>query len=108
VVPGDLLLLSAGAGIPADCRVLEERDLSLDEAALTGESFPVSKHPVLVAADAPMALSSNVLFLGTHVVSGTGTALVVHTGRETAFGEIAARAPMWAAPYRHIGSSLGA
>lgn len=91
VVPGDLLVLSAGAGIPADCRVIEERDLSLDEAALTGESFPVSKHPGVLAADTPLAGRSNVLFLGTHVVSGTGLALVVKTGKATAFGSIADR-----------------
>ncbi len=53
VVPGDVVLLSAGAGIPADCRLLEERDLSLNEAALTGESFPVAKHPGLQPADTP-------------------------------------------------------
>jgi Mg2+-importing ATPase len=91
VVPGDLLVLSAGAGIPADCRLLEERDLSLNEATLTGESFPVSKHPVAVAADAPLAQRTNMLYLGTHVVSGSGTALVVHTGSATQFASIAAR-----------------
>ena len=91
VVPGDVVVLSAGAGIPADCRLLEDRDLSLDEASLTGESFPVAKHPGLLAADAPMAQRSNVLHLGTHVVSGTGRALVVRTGRRTAYGAIADR-----------------
>jgi len=91
VVPGDLLVLEAGAAIPADCRLLEERDLSVDEAALTGESFPVSKHPVAVPAAAPLAERRNVLFFGTHVVSGSGRALVVATGRDTAFGAIAER-----------------
>jgi Mg2+-importing ATPase len=91
VVPGDLLVLSAGAGIPADCRLLEERDLSLDEAALTGESFPVSKHAVAVAAEAPLAERTNVLHCGTHVVSGSGTAVVVHTGTATQFAAIAER-----------------
>ena len=91
VVPGDVLVLSAGAGIPADCRVLEERDLSLNEAALTGESFPVSKHPVAVAADAPLARRTNVLYVGTHVVSGVGTAFVVRTGAATQFAAIAKR-----------------
>ena len=98
LVPGDVLVLAAGAGIPADCRVLEERDLSLDEAALTGESFPVSKHAIAVAAQAPLSQRSNVLFLGTHVVSGTGRAMVVHTGAATAFGEIAKRLRSRAAP----------
>ena len=91
VVPGDVVVLSAGAGIPADCRLLEEHDLSLDEAALTGESFPVAKHPGLQANDATLAQRTNVLHLGTHVVSGTGRALVVHTGRSTAYGAIADR-----------------
>jgi len=91
LVPGDLLVLSAGAGIPADCRLIEERDLSLDEASLTGESFPVSKHPGEAAAAASPAERGNVLFFGTHVVSGTGTAVVVHTGADTAYGSIAAR-----------------
>ena len=91
VVPGDLLVLEAGAAIPADCRLLEERDLSVDEAALTGESFPVSKHPVAVPAAAALAERRNVLFFGTHVVSGSGRALVVATGRATAFGAIAER-----------------
>ncbi len=91
VVPGDLLVLSAGAGIPADCRLLEERDLSLNEAALTGESFPVSKHAVAVAADAPLAARTGVLYFGTHVVSGSGTAVVVRTGAATQFASIAAR-----------------
>ncbi|MFZ0409628.1 MAG: magnesium-translocating P-type ATPase, partial [Cyanobium sp.] len=91
VVPGDVVVLSAGAGIPADCRLLEEHDLSLDEAALTGESFPVAKHPGLLPAEASLAQRDNVLHLGTHVVSGTGRALVVRTGRSTAYGAIADR-----------------
>lgn len=84
-------MLSAGAGIPADCRLLQERDLSLNEAALTGESFPVSKHPMVVQATAPPARRSNVLFLGTHLVSGSGTAVVVRTGAATQFAAIAER-----------------
>jgi Mg2+-importing ATPase len=91
VVPGDLLVLSAGAAIPADCRLIEETDLSVNEAALTGESFPVSKHPVAVAADVPLAKRVNALFLGTHVVSGSGLALVVRTGASTQFAAIADR-----------------
>ncbi len=82
VVPGDVVVLAAGAGIPADCRLLEERDLSVNEAALTGESFPVSKS-VLPTHDR--------LAMGSHVVSGTGRAVVLHTGRSTAYGAIAAQ-----------------
>jgi Mg2+-importing ATPase len=91
LVPGDLVLLSAGSGIPADCRLLAEQDLFVDEAALTGESYPVDKSPGIVAAGAPLAQRDNVLFLGTHVVSGSGRALVVRTGRATEFGKISER-----------------
>ncbi|HWP03556.1 MAG TPA: HAD-IC family P-type ATPase, partial [Gemmatimonadaceae bacterium] len=91
LVPGDVVLLSAGSSIPADCLLLAEQDLFVDEAALTGESFPVKKEVGPVPADAPLARRDNVLFLGTHVVSGSGRALVVHTGRSTEFGAISAR-----------------
>ncbi len=89
LVPGDILLLSAGAGIPADARLLTEQDLFVNEAALTGESFPVDKRPGELPAGTPLAQRDNTLFLGTHVVSGSATALVVHTGRTTEFGGIA-------------------
>jgi Mg2+-importing ATPase len=91
VVPGDVVLLSAGSMIPADCLLLDAQDLFVDEAALTGESFPVEKSPGTVPADTPLARRHNALFLGTHVVSGSGRAVVVHTGRATEFGAIAAR-----------------
>jgi Mg2+-importing ATPase len=91
LVPGDVVLLSAGSSIPADCLLLEAQDLFVDEASLTGESFPVAKTPGTVPADAPLARRDNVLFLGTHVVSGSGRALVVHTGKSTEFAAIAAR-----------------
>lgn len=91
VVPGDVVLLSAGSLIPADCLVLEAKDLFVTEAVLTGESLPVEKHPGVAEADAPLALRGNCLFLGTSVRSGTGRALVVHTGRNTVYGGIADR-----------------
>lgn len=91
VVPGDVVLLSAGSGIPADCLLLSARDLFVDEAALTGETYPVEKQPGLFSPDTPMALRTNALFLGTHVVSGSGEALVVRTGRATQFGAISER-----------------
>lgn len=74
LVPGDVVLLSAGSSVPADCLLLAEQDLFVDEASLTGESFPVDKSPGTVPADAPLARRDNVLFLGTHVVSGSGRA----------------------------------
>ena len=91
VVIGDVVMLSAGVSLSADCRVIRECDLSVDEAALTGESYPVSKHAGVVAAGATLNQQTNMLHLGTHVVSGTGLALVVATGRATAYGAIADR-----------------
>jgi Mg2+-importing ATPase len=81
VVPGDVIRLSAGDRVPADARLLETRDLHIQEAALTGESLPVEKH----------AGAQSMVFLGTSVVSGTAVAEVVATGPATAFGDIAAR-----------------
>ena len=89
VVPGDVIVLSAGASVPADCRVLQSRDLFSNEATLTGETFPVEKNPGLQPADAPLAKRSNVLFQGTHIVSGSGLALAMSTGNKTEFGAIA-------------------
>lgn len=91
VVPGDVVQLGAGATVPGDCRILESADLFVDEAALTGESFPVEKAPGTVAAEAPIARRGNALFMGTHVVSGTAVAVVARTGLETEFGRIAER-----------------
>ena len=91
LVRGDVVLLRAGDGIPADCRLISEQDLFLNQAALTGESFPVEKHPGVIAPESPLAQRSNTLLLGTHVVSGSGRALVVCTGAATAFAAIADR-----------------
>jgi len=68
VVPGDVVLFSAGPKIPADCLLLEAQDLFVDESALTGESFPVAKYPGIVPADASLARRHNALFLG-YIVS---------------------------------------
>jgi Mg2+-importing ATPase len=91
VVPGDVVLLSAGDLVPADGLVLEARDFLVSESALTGESFPVEKQPGVVPAEAPAAARSNAVFLGSSVRSGTARVLVVHTGMRTAYGGIAAR-----------------
>jgi Mg2+-importing ATPase len=92
LVPGDVIRLAAGDRVPADARLIETRDLHIQQAALTGESLPVEK----VASDFPanalqLAEAPNTVFLGTSVVSGTATALVVATGPATAFGDIAAQ-----------------
>jgi P-type Mg2+ transporter len=91
LVPGDVVLLSAGNLVPADGLVLEAKDFLVSEAALTGESFPVEKQPGVLPAATPVAGRTNAVFLGTSVRSGTARVLVVETGRATAFGAIAAR-----------------
>ncbi len=88
VVPGDIVELTAGDVIPADSRLLESRDLYVDEAALTGETYPVEKAPAVLPPETPLEQRSNSLFLGTHVVSGTGLAVVARTGRGTEFSLI--------------------
>lgn len=91
LVAGDIVLLRAGDLVPGDCRLLEGRTLFVDESVLTGESFPVEKTPAAVAAETALTRRTNTLFLGTHVVSGSGTAVVVATGHATEFGRISAR-----------------
>ena len=90
IVPGDVVRLSAGDLVPADARLLVSRDLYIQQAALTGESLPVEKQAGGAEAST-RADAANMVFLGTSVVSGTTTALVVATGTKTSFGDIAAR-----------------
>ncbi len=89
LVPGDLVHLSAGDMIPADLRLLSAKDLFLNQAALTGESLPVEKTPETDSNPNPYELKP-ILFMGSNVVSGTGTALVLVTGSGTHMGSIAA------------------
>ena len=91
IVPGDVVVLSAGKSIPGDCLVLESNDLFLDEATLTGETYPIEKKAGTVAADVPLGQRANTLFMGTHVVSGSAAAAVVRTGTATEFGKVAER-----------------
>lgn len=91
VVPGDIVLLSAGDVIPGDCMILESKDLFVDEAALTGETYPVEKEVQVLAAETPLSRRINTLYMGTHVTSGTAKAVVVHTGTETEFGQVSVR-----------------
>ena len=89
VVPGDVILVSAGSMMPGDALLLESTNLYIDQAALTGESFPVAKQPGMSAADAPVSARNNVLFAGSHVVSGYAKALVAGVGLQTQLGSIA-------------------
>jgi Mg2+-importing ATPase len=91
IVPGDLVLLSAGNLVPADGVLIEATDLFVGEAALTGESFPVEKDVQPTAPDAPLSARTNCVYLGTNVRSGTARYVVVATGPRTAYGTIAAR-----------------
>src|SRR5581483_8255275 len=92
LVPGDVIRLNAGDLVPADARLLEVKDLQVRESALTGESLPVEKSKDdLPPGTHSIAEARNCVFMGTAVQTGIGTAVVVHTGRQTAFGEIAQR-----------------
>ena len=95
LVPGDIIRLSAGDLVPADARLLEAHDLHIQQAALTGESLPVEKEAQDVAVSSgSLAESPGVVLLGTSVVSGLATAVIVATGRATAFSDIVARLAM--------------
>ena len=88
IVPGDIILFSAGDIIPADSILLESKNLFVNEATLTGETYPVEKNPEPTDANDSLGKRTNVLFMGTSVISGTAKAVVVHTGKETEFGKI--------------------
>jgi len=92
LVPGDLIVLSAGDMIPADCRVLGAKDLFVSQAAMTGESMPVEKFRRQQDSDTSNPLDlDNILFMGTNVVSGTAMAVILTTGNNTYFGALAQR-----------------
>jgi Mg2+-importing ATPase len=91
LVPGDVVLLSAGSLIPADGIVLEANDFFVNQAVLTGESFPMEKMTAAVPAKASLAERTNCVFMGTSVSSGTAQELIVETGKNTMFGQIADR-----------------
>lgn len=89
VVPGDIVVLNAGDIIPGDGRLLQCNDLHVNEAALTGESFPAEKSLSTVDPDAGLSKRSNSVFQGTSVINGSAVCLVVRTGKYTAYGNIA-------------------
>jgi Mg2+-importing ATPase len=91
IVPGDIVILCAGDIVPADCLIEESRDLFVDEATLTGETYPVEKSAGVLAAETAMGKRTNALWMGTHVVSGSAKALVVNTGKQTEFGKVSER-----------------
>ncbi len=91
IVPGDIISLRAGDIVPGDCRILQSRDLFVNEATLTGETYPAEKMAGTLDQDTPLAGRINSLFMGTNVVSGTARAVVVHTGTDTELGSISQR-----------------
>jgi Mg2+-importing ATPase len=91
VVLGDIVHLSAGDMIPGDVRLLSTKDLFVVESTLTGESMPVEKSETITGAIADPLRAPNLCFLGTSIERGTGTAVVVRTGSQTCFGQIASK-----------------
>jgi len=90
IVPGDIVHLSVGDMVPADLRLLTEKDLFINQATLTGESVPVEKKPDTMSASAKNVIEfSNICFMGSNVVSGSATAVAINTGKNTYFGSIA-------------------
>ncbi|MFZ4428549.1 MAG: magnesium-translocating P-type ATPase, partial [Saprospiraceae bacterium] len=86
VVPGDILLLKAGDIIPADSLLLELEDLYVNEAALSGESFPSEKKQGVLPPDTPLIRRTNAIFAGSNVISGTAVALAMATGTQSQLG----------------------
>ncbi|GAB4010322.1 magnesium-translocating P-type ATPase [Spirosoma migulaei] len=91
LVPGDVITLRSGDLVPADCCLLSSNELFVNEATLTGETFPVDKQPCLLDTTTPLAKRRNTLFMGSSVVSGSGSAVIVQTGTNTELGHIAER-----------------
>ncbi len=90
VIPGDIILLQEGEKVPADARIIFTNTLKVDEASLTGESEPVTKTDTVMPGDnLPVTDQKNMVFKGTHILSGNGTAVVVAIGLATEIGKIA-------------------
>ena len=89
IVPGDVIEIEAGGSVPADARIIDASDLKADESALTGESEPSTKDEGMAPEDAPLGDRTNMLFMGTNVISGHARAIIVGTGMDTQIGRIA-------------------
>ena len=108
-VPGDVLILSRGAWVAADARLLTSESLTLDESALTGESLPVDKDPAdLKYPETPLADRLNMVYRGTVVVGGSGVAIIVATGEITEIGAVQRLASSSAQPQTPLQSQLQA
>lgn len=91
VVPGDIIKLKSGDSIPADCLIIESKDLFVNEATLTGESYPADKLEGSLPKETPLRKRINCVFMGTFVISGTAKVLVLETGTNTELGKISNR-----------------
>ena len=91
IVAGDIVILKAGDVVPGDCLVDECKDLFVDEATLTGETYPAEKSVGALSAQTALGKRINALWMGTHVVSGSARAVVVCTGKQTEFGKVSER-----------------
>lgn len=89
LVIGDLILISAGDVIPADCRIISSNDIGISEAPLTGESITIEKKATIVSENTDIFNRINMLYMGTYVIRGNGKAIVVATGENTELGKIA-------------------
>ena len=87
---GDIINVKTGDMIPADCLLIEENSLSMDESSLTGETFPVEKNPQRIPVDTALSNRKNSLWMGTHVISGSGKAVIVNPAKDSEFGKITA------------------
>lgn len=88
IVPGDVIILESGDIVPADSRLIHSEDLSVDESMLTGESVPVHKSPAEVPSGTPLTGRLNMVFMGTHVLDGKCSAIVIATGSGTELGRV--------------------
>lgn len=91
IVPGDVVVLRAGDIVPGDCLLLQSKDVFVNEATLTGETYPVEKAVRGLSPDAPLSQRTNSVFMGTHIISDTAQVVVARTGTESEFGKVALR-----------------
>jgi Mg2+-importing ATPase len=92
IVSGDIIILESGDKVPADCKIFESKDIFVNEATLTGETYPIEKSDIAILnKDVPLRKRLNSLFMGSFVISGTAKALVIHTGANTEIGKISSR-----------------
>lgn len=91
IVPGDIVILNAGDIVPGDCLILESKNAFVDEAMLTGETFPAEKEVAVIPEDTALGQRTNTVWMGTHFVSGYAKVLVILTGKSTEFGKVSER-----------------